>query len=928
MKESSFLDENKSINDLSLLPNTNSHTSKNPKEDQVKENIQKYFNEHQSLTLQNFDNFLEYIGLKEIWSSEEEQTILWESIKSYAVDKQNIDYNSALNGIIDLFNEDDDDQINDLLLGEDCNNDINENNKSIDKNNSCDNNNKINNNELEDINDENKIKEFLDTIKLQQDYLYQIKFINDIFFESNNNNIAMKISEIYSELKTKYKFINSNNDTIKNYLNLLKNDKNNEENVSLKKNILENINSIINKNINENNFNKNYLYNSKINTNTYSIEEYINILKDLDDKINNSLNSMLLLNNNKNFLELLKDYIQNYIHNLKQDIYYSLNDIEKKYNQTKKNNENGKQDKNNSSNLLWKNFSSSINDYTERKNSWTGTSVSQPNKNKSSSKKQYSNNIILKNKNPNNKIYIPPISLSNIFKSTLNIKNSSKNHYDNFHKNENKNQSNLEQFKYCDNSSKKSQTEKSPSKAILNLHLIKNDTTSSLGEFYDTITNSRLDLFNSSCSSEQFLIDTTRLMNEDINIDNIGSTTPNKQLFDPNDLDLDFEDIDTFQNNKNKNANMHIDTKKYNIPNIDINTNLNSNNSYSNGCNSNNNALSNSTTYYNNLFPSNNKVNNTLNLMFDSKNNLISNIRRNSRNEDKFYEYVNRAVINFYDFNYLSDKLITKKLLAKYNDRIIHELFYSSDVLVMFNKLKKHKSIFIISSKNFYFFKPDLEMSLLFNISIKLLDSVTIASKNFNLLLLSFKNGTDIIIESSQRMEILFFLKKIINTNLINMASSNNFCIRKKNGKTESVRTKENKNFNLTPNFENAQKIGYLLKYQENFFKASFTKKFVVLCSIGLICFDNDIKKPKIIIPIIGTLIQFIVIRITEKIYCFKMKTINNDEYIFGSINQKEIFDWLKELALFKQTYHMKMKEISPNFVLKPRTSNGSNEDD
>ena len=48
MKESSLLDEDKPIKyDTSLLSNNNSPPSKNSKENQIKENIRKYFNEHQ-----------------------------------------------------------------------------------------------------------------------------------------------------------------------------------------------------------------------------------------------------------------------------------------------------------------------------------------------------------------------------------------------------------------------------------------------------------------------------------------------------------------------------------------------------------------------------------------------------------------------------------------------------------------------------------------------------------------------------------------------------------------------------------------------------------------------------------------------------------------------------------------------------------------
>ena len=44
----------------------------------------------------------------------------------------------------------------------------------------------------------------------------------------------------------------------------------------------------------------------------------------------------------------------------------------------------------------------------------------------------------------------------------------------------------------------------------------------------------------------------------------------------------------------------------------------------------------------------------------------------------------------------------------------------------------------------------------------------------------------------------------------------------------------------ITPNFENAQKVGILLKYKEGFFSSYFQEKLFALCSIGLIYFDDD----------------------------------------------------------------------------------------
>ena len=46
-------------------------------ENKAKIKIKDYFKEHKTLTKNNFSKFINYIGLSEIWSTEEEQNIFW-----------------------------------------------------------------------------------------------------------------------------------------------------------------------------------------------------------------------------------------------------------------------------------------------------------------------------------------------------------------------------------------------------------------------------------------------------------------------------------------------------------------------------------------------------------------------------------------------------------------------------------------------------------------------------------------------------------------------------------------------------------------------------------------------------------------------------------------------------------------------------------
>ena len=239
--------------------------------------------------------------------------------------------------------------------------------------------------------------------------------------------------------------------------------------------------------------------------------------------------------------------------------------------------------------------------------------------------------------------------------------------------------------------------------------------------------------------------------------------------------------------------------------------------------------------------------------------------------------------------------------------------FLTDEIYILTNNaLKKQKAILVISASFFYFLKDNTQMTCIYKLNNKSLKSISISSRNCNLIILSFEKNEDIIIETYRRIEILRFIKENINIKNIKINISHNF---KKNGDNELKKTKI---FNFTPNFENAQKIGILCKYQENFFCSTFQEKFVVLCCLGLMYFDENEKAPKVIIPIIGTNIKFLSFQVqeNEKLYCFQLKTINDEAYIFGSKIKKEIFDWIHEFSLIKKKYFLKLKEIEPNIVI------------
>ena len=187
----------------------NNFNKNNSKESIAKLKIKEYFSINETLTHDKFNNFLEFIGLKEIWSTEIEQNLLWETLVAISKDKKSIDYDSALRGISTFFDEDDGKDITDIYDENIYN--INLKDVSLEE---SDNINLFDN--KKNVDNEKYIDEFLNTIHNKQDTLYNIRFINEIFFrkyfnknniidnDKNENEIIINLDEIVETIKNRY----------------------------------------------------------------------------------------------------------------------------------------------------------------------------------------------------------------------------------------------------------------------------------------------------------------------------------------------------------------------------------------------------------------------------------------------------------------------------------------------------------------------------------------------------------------------------------------------------------------------------------------------------------------------------------------------------------------------------------------------------
>ena len=909
---------------------------KDSKESKVISCIKEYFTTNKTLTRDKFDEFLIFIDLKSIWSTEDEQNILWNSIIQNSPNKKYIDYESALRGILELFTEDDDiknNSIDNILMEE---NNINE---SIDK--------------------------FLKSLNGSHKMLYDIEFINYIFFDKDNINITNNsIENIFSEIKSKYKFITINEKDIKKYLNLF--------NITVNKDIINYVNNSIDNILEQNKINNNnfYFLSTHTNDNSRAISfsnnlqnkdidfsflnqnELFDKLLDLDKIIFDCMDSLIHFYNKKYLIDLTKKYIQNYLLSTKNNIYNSLKQIIENENKRKASESNfseSNEENNNEINIL-KNTKQKSKFVFKRETHKKGKSnILNININKIIN--QNNNNNY--NKNDNNNIQFVENENEN------EIYNYNDNDNDNDNENEdesdlrkslsqpkrklNRNKSDTHEklitfhFKkklkknisYCDLKKLEQLKESEPFNFINNNeennYKSRNNyftekkqaqtmrsSRSSFGNsfFTGSMDDNKNEIFpiNNNIETRLLFESTDNLENVDEDNDLINKGTPTLNPFDSMDnKDYSENDEENFSDYVNENNNNNNNNKNNN--DLD-NLNINRNKEKSIKCQNPNNFTFGSEPKTDNnknediTIPPKIKLSGDIDEYFSNYNNtLINKIHSNKKFK-----------LGHYDFKYIYKNNKIKKLFISNKDKMNIMEFLTDDIfIVSSNGLKKQKATLVISSLYFYFLKQNTQMTCISKANINSLETISLSSRNCNLVHFSFQKGTDFIVETFRRMEILRFLKDTIKKKKIKINVSHNFIIKKKNGETETINFK--KLFSYTPNFENTYKIGILFKYQENFFSSRFHERLVVLCSIGLMYFEENEKIPKIIIPIIGTTIKYIQVQGSEKLYCFQLKTINDEIYVFGSKIKKEIYDWMYEFFMAKIKYSLKLKDISPNII-------------
>ena len=978
--------DSKNLNSISTLKINNKNENNLSRQEKAKSLIKEYFEKNIYLTQDNFDSFLSFIGLKDIWNSKEDQKYLWDSIKNKAKDKENIDHDSTLETIMEFFETEEEENRDEDIKDEDSNYSLNDKNE-LETSSLF---------EEENKNNEHCIDEYLNEIRNNIKLTFGIKFINEIFLkkylkENNNNNdiinniesikinkideqniengknidinknandniiekeidanqinknlninIVININDIWEEINNKYRFIMITKEELNNYFNnLAKNNtigsrksstgycitiKNgNSQEYILDKQLIKYVNTMIELNFKENekqlNVNKEReIYSAIKEKDNFDDEQIIKNLNKFDNATSDLIDLIINTNLDKELKNILKMFNSNYILYQKKILY---NKIEEKINKNKNNNISKIDETEIQLNINEINQSNNSkskivivpkdeNDYLKQQIDNLKERIDNLLNENEELKRKLSlstNKIDLKNSNikinklniPKNNFYIPPPINSKNYKSSrdeqrfrnktpdnensiFNMLNQ-KNHVNPPHCNTNRNpliSLNISKLNIANTSRSNpnllNDNNKNSSRG--------NKTNSFMDYNGEELTNSKLDLFSVNGNKnikEGFLLETTELINDP----GTPTLTPRSNVFKD-----DYFCLGDEHNIRIGSKISDILSSRENYPNNDNNSsnnkkiNFNKKKKMSFGLNA-------------DIFKDDSDDDNSDNLL------------------DEKYKY---------DFQYLSlNKKIVKLLLHNNEDLKSYDIF-SDQINYILNGQKRSKGILLITSQCFYILDDSNEMKNILRISHQLLSNLSINKHFFNHILISFNEGSFIIIEIFSRIHLLEYLKDLYeryNYKKIHINFCDSFNIKLKNNIVYTYELKNKKDILFTPNFENAKKIGILFKYQENFFSAYFQEKIVVLTSIGLIVFDkNNFNKPQMIIPIIGSGIKAITAKDKQKLYCFKIKTINNEKFIFGSYKNKEIIDWMKELRIYKELYKSKMDEIISDFTIEAK---------
>jgi hypothetical protein len=202
------------------------------------------------------------------------------------------------------------------------------------------------------------------------------------------------------------------------------------------------------------------------------------------------------------------------------------------------------------------------------------------------------------------------------------------------------------------------------------------------------------------------------------------------------------------------------------------------------------------------------------------------------------------------DYLNLTSDPEVKRMMRKFGDGDADGCCFSDHIWVFDNKMIRKKKKILVTGQFIYVLSQDKANKLNRNYPLGNLIQVALSAKNYTLLLLSFTENFDMLIDSYRRLDIILYIVQRMRVTReterhpdFKLIYLKNFILRKRNREEIQINYKENMKGELKilqETFRNSKRSGYLnLRKKGRFFGYSWSNYFFMASNIGLVYFKT-----------------------------------------------------------------------------------------
>lgn len=202
------------------------------------------------------------------------------------------------------------------------------------------------------------------------------------------------------------------------------------------------------------------------------------------------------------------------------------------------------------------------------------------------------------------------------------------------------------------------------------------------------------------------------------------------------------------------------------------------------------------------------------------------------------------------DYLNMASRMEMDTQLSKFGDKDVDGCCFSDYIWVFDNKMRRKRKRILITGQFIYIFSESKKWKLHRNYPLSSLTQIAISAKNYTLMLLSFTQNFDLLIDSYRRLDIILYIvqrmrftKEVEKHPDFKLIYLKNFRLRKRNREEVELNYKEGMKGELKilqETFRNSKRSGYLkLRKKRALFGYNWSTYFFMASNIGLIYFKT-----------------------------------------------------------------------------------------